>query len=836
MSNSISIPLHPVQLNPESFPPLPQPKPYSKSSKLLFAASPNGLNTVSQKPLPVTFPSTSTFSFRVPETEISVPMQTDALEPSHPRVFKFSLKKNNPLTSSAYSVQPRGKKRRRPEPEITASKLTKVSQYLNRISEDFTLGESLKLVFWYGANVKETDLRQPSHRMAVSLFLQGRTSVHPVTVLQKMYPHPSSYPSYQCSDSSKKQRSLAFSLNVEPTSIKFAKPAFSSWAAQLCVTRAHQDLTRLTRNDTSHPDNVPAQISLSRVTWGDINTFTPEHSVATIRRRAPYLYHLLKYLAEPRKAGQPVPWKNRPTDIQILTAFNAIIVRHNRYVNGYLSLPLGVQLFSSQAHSDIKCFLCRMGLSMSDASIRKALDFMTTSDREEMQQSVVEAAANGDCDKSFVFDNVQEHCSVYEGGVCRTSEMKVGTAGTAIKNEDCPRSSITVDSLLETINWANHHNTQALYVVKTLINDIASLSKSYSKAISDRFRAPPLAIHRIPDDRRTQIQPLGTNSEREIEIHGMKSCIEDFVGQTGFAAVGVDEEVLEWVSGDGATFQTCQNLQKYLAPTALGNRETLRNKIVTPELWHTKDKALKAILETHAGPATSSDPSSLSKLYALAGFKCPPNPKECNHYPTVRALETIWIAQILDCWRVEFGVDDLSAHFDVMDTLPSLDELVRKASVIVQKYTSVGGYENVLSASLQAELKEEDLKVKLEPNSFMKNEKEKQRTTSKNNKSECISMTNDASVRSGEDADMESDNSNYDSSDGDESETSSDSDEENEEESLELGVIISEKTQLETGNEEVEGSDDESEVDVEGTAVIPESDTEWSGSGESDVD
>ncbi|KAL0056573.1 hypothetical protein AAF712_016822 [Marasmius tenuissimus] len=385
---------------------------------------------------------------------------------------------------------------------------------------------------------------------------------------------------------------MAFSLTADIESIKFAKPAISSWAAQLCMTCAHRDLSRLTKTDPKHPEDVPAQISPQFATWEDINTFTPERSIVTVKRRAPYLYNLLKALVEPRKAGVPVPRKNRPTDTyagRVLTAFNSFIVGHNQFVNGYLSLPMGIQLFSLQAHSDIKHFLCRIGLSVSDSTTRKCLDYMTATNREEMQQSTAEAVAQGKADKSYVFDNVQEYCLVYEGGACRTSEMKVGTSGTAIEDEDCPdgawdlddplsrviensQSSLTVDSLMEKIDWVNYHDTQALYIAKALIDYVGRLSKSYTKSVSEHFRSSSLAIHRIPEDRRTKIQLLGTNAEQEVEIHGMKSCIADFDVQIGFTAASGDDKVLEWASGDGLTYATGQNLQKYLAPTDLGNR------------------------------------------------------------------------------------------------------------------------------------------------------------------------------------------------------------------------------------------------------------------------
>ncbi|KAK1223392.1 hypothetical protein PQX77_013735 [Marasmius sp. AFHP31] len=323
-----------------------------------------------------------------------------------------------------------------------------------------------------------------------------------------------------------------------------------------------------------------------------------------------------------------------------------------------------------------------------------------------MQEKTAEQVTRGVNKKAYVFDNVQEHSDVYEGGLLRTSEMKVGTAGTEVTLEDCDdntfnlddylarvakneRSELTVDNLWDSIDWYHHHDSQTLYVIKTLVKAIPLLNKAYSADITSRFRIPPIALHRSLGDRITKIQPLGTNAEREIEIHGMKRVLEDFDRQIRFTSSGGEEMTLEWVSGDGATFGTFLNLQKYLALTSLDNRDTLRNKFATPELWHTKDKALKAVIETHMGPPATADPSALSKSYTVAGFKKPTNPKQCDHYPAVRALETIWTAQILDCWQVELVVEgSLEQCFEKLveekQPLPPLEQLIRKGSVLMQ--------------------------------------------------------------------------------------------------------------------------------------------------------
>ncbi|THU92216.1 hypothetical protein K435DRAFT_840650 [Dendrothele bispora CBS 962.96] len=353
---------------------------------------------------------------------------------------------------------------------------------------------------------------------------------------------------------------------------------------------------------------------------------------------------------------------------------------------------------------------------------------MTEADRDLMRQSTAEETSKGEVRKCYVLDNLQRQDDLYEGGLLRVKKMKCGTAGTEINIEDGDpnsfrlsdhlqrvvqnlRSTMTLDSLFDSINWPNHHACLKLYIVKTLADEVSEI-KPYLSEIIERFRSDPIAIHRLPADRLTQIQPLGTNSEREVETQGMKRCIEDFDEQIGFTS----DDLVEWVGGDGATFATILRLQKYLAPTAFSNRATLRNKIATPELWHAKDTAIKTIAQNHFGPSTSSDPSSLSKLYTSAGLKRPSNLKHCDHYPTVNGLNLIWVAQILDCWRIILNVDDLSTHFQMLandGNLPTLDELLSKADILIQQYVSIGAYERVQSVQHQRELKRAELKVKV---------------------------------------------------------------------------------------------------------------------------
>ncbi|KAL0056587.1 hypothetical protein AAF712_016808 [Marasmius tenuissimus] len=119
--------------------------------------------------------SISEFSFCVAHSELPETMQTTSHQP--PQIFKFSSNSGMPSKQSQYHYRPRGVKRKRPDlAEVTTRKLKKVNEHLRRIQEDFTLGEFLKFLFWYQGG-DGSDLREPSHRMSVSMFLHIRKTV-----------------------------------------------------------------------------------------------------------------------------------------------------------------------------------------------------------------------------------------------------------------------------------------------------------------------------------------------------------------------------------------------------------------------------------------------------------------------------------------------------------------------------------------------------------------------------------------------------------------------------------------------------------------------------------
>ena len=56
---------------------------------------------------------------------------------------------------------------------------------------------------------------------------------------------------------------------------------------------------------------------------------------------------------------------------------SSFLVARNQYATASLATPMGIYLSTTQAHIDIKRFLSRIGLSISDSSARSAIETMT---------------------------------------------------------------------------------------------------------------------------------------------------------------------------------------------------------------------------------------------------------------------------------------------------------------------------------------------------------------------------------------------------------------------------------------------------------------------------
>ncbi|KAJ7692191.1 hypothetical protein B0H17DRAFT_1200535 [Mycena rosella] len=430
-----------------------------------------------------------------------------------------------------------------------------------------------------------------------------------------------------------------------------------------------------------------------------------------------FLWYLTECFCAPRVKGKVVIRKRRPHHAIQVGAISSFLISRNSFASGDLALPLGIWHFACKSHVDVKRVYCRFSSTVSDTTARNALNSMSAADLSELRERVRDATERGEVDHSKIIDNVQENSPVYEHGLGRENQLKVGTACTTVRLLDCKpgafnatdhigrvlqqaRQTMTTENVYESIDWPHNWSVAELQFTRVFADYTPHLSFLLPE-ISARFRTPPIAKHRIDPNRETPVQPTGTNGEREVETQGMARALLDFDQQSGIDPDKCDN-ILSWVRGDGASHATIMRLKKYLAVTP-NIYKSFRNVISTPETWHKKATDLNACASNHYGPAASKDPSSLSRSSDAANMKRPTDLKKCDFYPTSRSMTMIWDARVLDCWRLILGIDsdsDILEHFKQLaeiDCLPTLDELLDHAKLLRERYASQAAYDQSLS-------------------------------------------------------------------------------------------------------------------------------------------
>ncbi|KAJ7681091.1 hypothetical protein B0H17DRAFT_1138662 [Mycena rosella] len=165
------------------------------------------------------------------------------------------------------------------------------------------------------------------------------------------------------------------------------------------------------------------------------------------------------------------------------------------------------------------------------------------------------------------------------------------------------------------------------------------------KEVTAAFNSEKMAKRCLPKRHKTGMQPLGTNAERETETQGMMQALLDFESQ-----MGLDKKAIE-----GLIFMPRGNLARHY--------KAMRHIVPPgPEIWHTRWTKLNAIASNSDGPASATDPSSVSKSGTAAGAKRPLNLKKIDFFPVSRSMELFFEARVLDCWRIWFQAEDILEH------------------------------------------------------------------------------------------------------------------------------------------------------------------------------
>ncbi|KAF8146062.1 hypothetical protein K438DRAFT_1991146 [Mycena galopus ATCC 62051] len=352
----------------------------------------------------------------------------------------------------------------------------------------------------------------------------------------------------------------------------------------------------------------------------------------------------------------------------------------NRSANAYFALPVGMYLFATKAHTDVKRMFCKLGLSVHDTTARNGLISMGAKRKEALQADTLAALKKGEPAARKTLDNIQQYQIVREHGLCKQSQLITSTAATAIMLDNCAphafdldtyqdnvicneRASLTSDALLDDINFDHIDSVFALHVVHILCEHVPCLNV-YLPLIAERFRSQPTAIR------------------AEMETHEMKEALQYFDRQAGYTPENVSAaRILIWEAGDGGSVLSGGRVVRHLLPQglSLGVYESFENREAT------------------------SDPSSLSRAASLTSLYIPSKPSSCDYYPTTRTMDTICRAQFLDIWDLETTQHrGLLNHFEQLNTqnkLPSLDDLLTEAKKLVHRYASDRAYQTALSST-----------------------------------------------------------------------------------------------------------------------------------------
>ena len=196
-----------------------------------------------------------------------------------------------------------------------------------------------------------------------------------------------------------------------------------------------------------------------------------------------------------------------------VAAISMFLISRNAYANGFLATQLGIWLFATKAHIDIKQVFCRIGFSISDMAIQNYLNSLGKSNIENVRQSLAACVTQGDFGWRCVIDNEQQMIQVYKHGIGRANELCVGCGGMVIRLDDYKPGAflleplinarirndcqgMTVESLCKDIDWLHLQRIAVLHTVHTLCEYIPQLHDLLPQ-ISSCFREPPVGKHRM---------------------------------------------------------------------------------------------------------------------------------------------------------------------------------------------------------------------------------------------------------------------------------------------------------------------------------------------------
>ncbi|KAG8704943.1 hypothetical protein FRC09_003240 [Ceratobasidium sp. 395] len=672
-------------------------------------------------------------------------------------------------SSQELAPQPsRSTKKSRTNPEKTASASPRHADFTERSDkiaktrfildyfdqhDKYKLGDFLEDLL-DPATFKELEKK---HKLALSKWLAGSTrrGTRPAEIVNAMYRHPSTIRR----ESNNVVRASFSDLGPPPNPPSFA----NGHPKEVSLLPPVDDLPKYRVNsregleelmvrgtlylvDQEAQDLVDADSGLPRgagAGWSNIETLSSPEYEQSIRHTAPVIWAIFSTIVLNRDTTKSAARedkgekKNRNPIPGMMMALLILVTLRNGLVN-FFQTVLSIFLFACNTPKLVYRAMSRMGISKSSSTVHThllALGRSSIAALKALGRRAYESATGRTKGPGryflLVFDNVNKYLPARRQTVGVKSQMRNGTAATAIVLEDVPdgafdpkpywknkseqrRQNLTTQELLDDIDPVHLEALGTALVMRILLNYIDSLPGSLREEVESRFKDSDwYAKHRLKL-RKSTTMSMGTSAIDESTVGGVSEILHDLVSTQMEMEPEWFKELLLIVCGDQLTIDRLRKVIRYKA-TESSIYESRSWAIPLIQLWHMKVAYLTSVYKTHWFPKVNSSLFGLRQSMHTLGRNV--NPDQPNSYyiwhdgvkttfETMVLTATYTILQEMagkPADHTDHVTNELTKHFAPGGLFPdcSFQQLERIANQVYTHYMTTQAYQATLGKPSQ---------------------------------------------------------------------------------------------------------------------------------------
>ncbi|KAG9074629.1 hypothetical protein FS749_013783 [Ceratobasidium sp. UAMH 11750] len=548
----------------------------------------------------------------------------------------------------------------------------------------FTLGDFFQFLF-----NPDTKLTRSETNM-LSAWLKGTATsgFRPVQAVAAMYLHPLS----RTFDNGKLRHSDFATLAPQPETPLFLDK-YPHKAELLPPTpspcerwNAREGLEELFARSTLAIVDFEAEklcspeTGLSRganVTWEIFAAYSLANEHSLVRNNAPVSWAIASTLAwnrkrawkpdtitesvvdvEPNTSSAPNPVAAPPSTgfsdrarnpiLGILMAFFILLIFRNQSINLFQHM-LGVFLFACNSPKPVFQVLGRLGIASAHSTVHQILNSLADSALERLASMAMDAKKSAEDPRHpqkyflLLFDNINKYHKAWKQSVAKKTELKSGTAATAVGVEDAPpnafdpdpyfanldkqdRRKLTLEKLYQDIDGSHLRKAAIGMIMRLLVVHIPSLKRlsgDIEAWFAENCTRQKLRL------RKSNIQPMGTSGIDESTASGGSDVLHDLIQQMKLKADDL-KKFLVMVCGDWLSIDRLRKAIRYKAKDS-SIYEQRRWALPIVQLWHMKWAFLKVICKTHWSDETGPD-VCVNLRHGLEAIGRTFNPTKCDFY------------------------------------------------------------------------------------------------------------------------------------------------------------------------------------------------------------